>query len=365
MPKKNRNVTKDEEQVLAAVQAMFRRNGGESFCSFREVSKALKLPVPAVAALIRTGWDDGVFSVQVTAPQERMEVTRLEEPLRTRYGLRKVILVPGSPDIVEDLDRNTRRSRQTEAIRAMVPLVAQYLDSLVKKADARMRLEAQSGRTLTPFRIGVPWGRTVHAIAEFLLSTSRAVRSSNVEVNPVIGPTWSSNSRRLEANVVAMDFAQAYGGSSYQLPCPAFLEHSQAQTVESIPQVRDMLEKIRLCDVVVTSMGPIQNQNGGADMSLSNDRTMNAELYEAALATGAVGEICYWLFDEDGNEKVTKWRSMGLGYAGLREIAKKGEVILVSGGDRRRFVGIRAALRGGLVTTLVTETITAKFLMDE
>jgi DNA-binding transcriptional regulator LsrR (DeoR family) len=308
-----------------------------------------------------------MITVQIAARQERMDVTRLEEPLREKYDLRKVILVPGSPDIAKDLDRDTRRSRQTEVIRAMVPRAAEYLDLLVKQADARMRREAKSGLgTLTPFHIGVPWGRFANAFAAHLLGTSRPVRNPNIEVYPIIAPTANRNTRRLEANVVAIDVAQAYGGSSCQLPCPAFLEHAQAEAVESIPQVRDMLDKIRLCDVVVTSMGPIQNQNGAADMSLSNDKSMNEELYEAALATGAVGEICYWLLDEDGNEKVTaKWRSMGLGYAGLRDIAKKGEVILVSGGDRRRFVGIRAALRGRLVTTLVTDTTTAKFLMDE
>ena len=41
------------------------------------------------------------------------------------------------------------------------------------------------------------------------------------------------------------------------------------------------------------------------------------------------------------------------------------EVILIAGGDRRRIVPIKVALSAGLVSWLVTDTVTAKSLLDE
>jgi DNA-binding transcriptional regulator LsrR (DeoR family) len=79
------------------------------------------------------------------------------------------------------------------------------------------------------------------------------------------------------------------------------------------------------------------------------------------------GEICGWLFDENGQEVKTDITAIGLGFKGLKAIAvdARRQVILVAGGDRRRFVPLRAALHARLASILVSDTITARFLVDE
>lgn len=71
------------------------------------------------------------------------------------------------------------------------------------------------------------------------------------------------------------------------------------------------------------------------------------------------------------NHPASRWESnltaIGLGFAGLPTIAAdpKRKVILVAGGDGRRFVPLRAALRARLASMLVSDTVTARFLVEE
>lgn len=77
--------------------------------------------------------------------------------------------------------------------------------------------------------------------------------------------------------------------------------------------------------------------------------------------------MCYWLFDRHGRKVETRYKSIGLGFDGLKQIAAdpKREVILICGGDKRRLEPLRVALRAGLASVLVSDTVTARFLLGE
>jgi DNA-binding transcriptional regulator LsrR (DeoR family) len=129
-----------------------------------------------------------------------------------------------------------------------------------------------------------------------------------------------------------------------------------------------MRAKVRRVNVVVTSMGPIlENPDDSSEMNLSNDPALNLQLIKEARNAGAIGEVCYWCFDRDGRKVETPYEAIGLGFDGLRRIAQDPArtVILVTGGDRRRFEPLRAALRAGLVSVLVSDTVTARYLVGE
>jgi DNA-binding transcriptional regulator LsrR (DeoR family) len=174
------------------------------------------------------------------------------------------------------------------------------------------------------------------------------------------------NKEPVEANVVAMDIARRYGGVSEQLPCPAFLERLDYDVVTKRKPICEMLRKIATCNVVITSMGPIpESADGAAEISLTQDTAMNSTLFESA--RGAVAEVCYWLVNRDGTERRSPYTAVGLGYEGLKKIAgdRNREVILVTGGDRRRFEPLKAILKAGLASVLVSDTVTARYLVDE
>lgn len=362
--KKSRNITKDPDLLLRVALATFLHDGKPSFRSAREVARELNLSVQATAVLQHKCFEEGILVPLLTLPQEVREVAPLEAAVKKYYGLKDVLLVPGFPAILEDLDQARRRGLHTAVIRAMSRRVAPYLDELLMSSGARQPAGMQDAK---PFLLGVAWGRTMQRIAEYLLSNPRKVRLPALHVVPIIGITNTRNTRPVEANIVAMDIARAYAGQSAQLPCPAFVPALEASVVKQNQQVHDMLKTIQSCNAVITSMGPIiENADDTTDITLSNDESMNRELNQSARCAGAIGEICYWLFDRNGRQVTsTSYKAIGLDFGGLRHIAadEHRRVILVTGGDKRRFEPLKVALCARLANVLVSDTVTARQLL--
>ncbi|HVO28053.1 MAG TPA: sugar-binding domain-containing protein [Candidatus Margulisiibacteriota bacterium] len=356
--KKRRGITKDPELLPKVALAKFPPTGERRMRSDREVAEIVGISIQAVGGLLEAAFNQGFTSAIHHAPNEVIELARLEDAVRLRYGLLRVLLVPGLPDMLEPLDVKQRRNVQTQVIRSMARRVIEYLDALLADAAAR-----QEG-----FTLGVAWGRTMRLLAEHLRSTPRDVCFPGLEVVPIVGITCASLQEPTEANVIAMRFAEAYRGYSSQLACPAFVPRPDAWVMQRLEQVRRMLQKLLACDAVITSMGPIpDDDNAAEEITLSSDPVLNAALFKAARTREAIGEICFWLFNEWGEEVRTNHAAIGLGFGGLQKIAAdpKRQVILVAGGDRRRFKPLRAALRARLASVLVSDTVTARFLAEE
>jgi len=359
-----RGLTKDLELLEKVVIATFRHEGQPSFRSATEVGKELGLSTQAVVSLLRRAFELGIVAPLLALPGETVEIDRLERALKERFGLREVLLVPGLPQIQNPRDKSQRRALHTEIVRAMARRVVKYLDSIIDAAAVRQEETRRDGRKPDPFRLGVAWGRTMHLVAECLGQTAREARWADLHVLPIIGITSTLNTLPVEANVVAMDIARAYGGLSAQLPMPAFTEESCSIFLQH-HQVREMVRTIGTCDAVITGMGPILDDV--RDMTVSNDPILNERIRESAHRSGSIGEICGWLFDRKGQKVSTTYEAVGLGLDGLREIARDPDrrVILVCGGDRLRFEPLKVALRAGFASVLLSDTVTARYLVAE
>jgi DNA-binding transcriptional regulator LsrR (DeoR family) len=357
-------VTADETRLLEALEKLLWKNGLPAFRPFADVAKEMRLTVPAVVALWRKAYERKLWFPYFQRPAESTAIARLEHAVRTRYRLRKCRLVPGFSEILRgDLDAGARRAIRASVLRALAPLVVEHVVKLVERTAAR-------GETAgTPrLRIGVAWGHTMSVIAQQLPPRWAAPQLPGLEVVPIIAPTSTWQATPVEANVIAMQFAQVFGGRSAQLPCPAFIRLEDADLVMRIPDVREVQEKIVATDVVITSLGPVLDDGTDADMTFSGNPERSAEIFAWVKHSGAAGEICSWFFDRTGKQIPPKvYRSIGLGFEGLQATAADParQVVLAAGGDRRRFEAVRAALRGRLASVLFTDTVTARFLVGE
>lgn len=352
--------------------SMFLHDGRPTWRSAREVWADLSdlgLTIQAVTACVRAAVNEGLVTPEIRLPAEQKDVMRLANAVRNRFRLDQVLLVPGLPQMLTATDRDSRRGIQARVLSSMARKVVTLLDTLIEQMAEQHAEACGSGAEPRPVRLGVAWGRTMYEICEKLAAEPRLVQLKQLEVLPIIGITSNKNKDPLEANIVAMRIATAYGGEAEQLPCPAFLDPYQYHDTIKLPQVRDMLSKIRGCDIVVTGMGPIVSDttDGSADITLSNDPEMNRQLVDEALRAGAIGEICYWLFNDRGDRLKVPHCAIGLGLNGLSKIAhsKGRKVVLVVGGDRRRFKPLEVALKSGLANVLVSDTCTARSLVGE
>jgi len=80
-------------------------------------------------------------------------------------------------------------------------------------------------------------------------------------------------------------------------------------------------------------------------------------------AAGAVGDVCMRFYDDAGRHVATPFDERVLGID-VEQIRKTRRRIGVAGGQRK-FAAIRAALRGGWISTLITDLNTAQRLLAQ
>ena len=360
-----RRPVSDDPELVELVAYLTWGSGG--WTPARDVVKELQqrgypsVNVHGVLACQRAAVDRKLVIILHELPHERCDVLRLEGLLVERfkqYGIRRVCLVPGEPAMLQETDRDRRRE-----IHARITL------KLAERA-ARHAGELIAHRPAGPYRIGVAWGRMMHAFAQRMLGRPPATSGNgNLKVYPIVGITDAEQSLPIEANGIASIVARALGGVSAQLQCPAIVRSDQYELATSLEPVQKMLRVIQtMLDIVFTGMGPIEHALDASDITITPDPTVNATLFEAARHR-ASGEICYWCFDQDGRPvEDLPYRSIGLGLDGLKTMAadpRGRRVVLITGGDVRRIAPLLAAIRGSLVTDLITDTVTARVLIGE
>ena len=77
---------------------------------------------------------------------------------------------------------------------------------------------------------------------------------------------------------------------------------------------------------------------------------------------GAVGDIALHFYDEQGNPIQTEMKERVIGIS-LEELKCIGRVVGVAGGTEK-FHAILGAIRGGFINTLITDSQTARRLLE-
>ena len=88
---KLRGITENEELMTRGVLATFRHGGVPSYRPARLVAPEVGVSPQALHALLKAAFKKGLVSTLIHLPQERIDVARLEEAVRARYGLRKEV----------------------------------------------------------------------------------------------------------------------------------------------------------------------------------------------------------------------------------------------------------------------------------
>ena len=92
------------------------------------------------------------------------------------------------------------------------------------------------------------------------------------------------------------------------------------------------------------------------------DNFFTAAQFDHARSLGAVGEVNLRFIDADGRPVATELDDLVVG-ATLDQIRRARRRIAVAGGPSK-YPAIRAALRGGWITSLLTDATTARYLLD-
>ncbi len=277
-----------------------------------------------VARVLETALERDLVRIEIRVPAE-LDAER-SDALRARYGLRHAVVVE-SP-----ADATTEDAPDPENLGAVA---ADLLGELVSEGDV----------------LGLAWGRsTIHMAA----SLHRLPQCTVVQLTGV----YDAGTAERGSVEAVRRAAQVSGGDAHPiyapmlLPDPATAAALRSQT--GIARAFDYFDKVTVAAVSIGSWEP--GISTVHDMLTDEERAHYASL-------GVAAEMSAHLFDSEGRRvgRDLGERCITVEADRLRRIP---EVVAIAGGLRKASA-IGAVLRSGLVTSLVTDTAVADYLLTE
>ncbi|HKV45968.1 MAG TPA: sugar-binding transcriptional regulator [bacterium] len=287
----------------------------------QEIADRLGVSRPTVSRLLRRSRAEGIVKIEVTLPDGHRH--ELERNLEDRFRLREAVVIRGRPE------------SPTLTRRALGEAAAAHLDRLLAGGE----------------RVGISWGTTLASVVDHV--RPRRVRTA---VIPLVGGLGQA-APGIHANELARRLAEAHQGTAHLLHAPAIVATSGVRTaLLTDPGIRRVLDLACRVDIALVGVGALVPSS-----TLIHSGYLSAQELAALRRRGAVGDICTRSFTAEGARigGTLDARIMAVDLDDLRRIRT---VIGVAGGLEKA-EAILGALRGGLVTVLVTDHLAAQAVL--
>lgn len=287
-----------------------------------EVARFAKVSQAKVSRMLALARTRGIVRITVADYEPRRR--ELEDQLRARLGLTMVAIIKSS----EGLEGADLR-------RSVGHFGAPEVNALIQPGDV----------------VALAGGRTIHELVRHLPES----RNRSLTVVQAMGSVDSTVSV-FDAQEVGRVMAQRLGGTFLSLNTPAFIPEKRTRdALLELPQVRNVHETLDRANLALVGLGTLANSVFVERGTL--DATMSRDLVRA----GAVGEVCGRFLDASGRECQTAWRDRVISVQ-IDQLRKIPQVIgVVSGSDRS--AAILAAIRGGIIKSLVIDELGASALL--
>lgn len=284
------------------------------------VAKRLGLTSVKVHRLISKAVAEG--AVKVTIDGNVTECVKLENQLIARFGLSQCTV---APDLGEE----------GIPLRALGQAGASYLRNV---------LATQSNVT-----IGLALGRALAAVVHQLPK----LETSDIRFVSLLGGLTRDYS--INRDDVLHWIAAKTGAPAYTMPVPLLANSVEDRTVLLNQKgVKEVFSMANNADIKFIGIGTVAQ----TAQLVASGPIKPEEIIEIA-RSGAVGELMGHFYDENGRiiETSLSARMLSVSLEG-----HKGDVIAVSGGEEK-VEAIRAALKGDLLTGLITDELTARAVL--
>lgn len=311
--------TREELQLMTrAAQLYYQENLTQN-----QVASELGVSRPSVSRLLTLARREGIVQISVIDPFATSE--ELVQELMETFGLKHAVVVAG-----EGLGNDLLRRRLGFA-------AADYLQHTV-----------QNG-----FRVGIGWGRTLASAVDALPAESGA----DIRAFPLIGGVGQIDSS-FQVNKLAERLADSFGGRWQPFYVPAFVEDPGAlKGLLALPDLQVVMQSWSQLDMVLVGVGHFALQRQSSMFFASY---MTDEVFQKLEQFGAVGDLCGRFFDIEGRPAYAEPGVIGIS---LDQLNALGNVVGVAGGPEK-VAAILGALRGGYLNVLLTDTVTARAVLD-
>ncbi len=286
-----------------------------------EIAEILKLSRASIVKLLQEARERGVVTIRLNT--EAASRTRIARALTERFGLTAVTAIPALEG--------------TPLVRRLGDAGARVLADQIEPGDV----------------IGVAWGRTILALARAIVPPEGVAPLTVVQVSGSSTGGSAEFSPELCSSLLA---------SRLMARCANLL----APAVVSTPELRNRLmlepwlvkqfQLIRAARRIVFGVGDV-----GPGSTVRDSELAGNDVIDAYVASGAVAAIIGLFIDAAGQPVAgdLDGRRIGITLPELKTIPAR---ICVAGGPGK-VEALRAALRGGYVTHLVTDIATGEALL--
>ena len=291
-----------------------------------DIAETLHLSQARVSRLLKRAAELGIVrTVVAVAPGVHTEV---EEALEDRYGLAEAVVVD-----VEGSDQ--------DIIAALGSAGATYLETTLTGGE----------------RIGISsWSQTLLAVVDRM----RPLRVPGAESVIQLMGGLGSSSVQTQGNRLLTEFARLVGAIATFVPAPALVgNRTMRESLLNDPAMESVAREWAHITMALAGIGslppsPLLRASGNAADVADQDRLH---------AAGAVGDVCLRFFDSAGNlvPSALDDRVVGIDADTLHKIPRR---IGIAGGESKH-AAIHAALTGGWVNVLITDTATAAALLQQ
>ncbi len=312
--------SEDRLEYLGQIAAWYYEDDLDQIEIGRKIGKSRSM----VSRLLREARDEGLVQFRVRYPLRRD--TLLEDELQATFGLEHARVLAATQDL--DYEGMMRR-----------------LGRLASRALER-RLHSQ-------MRVTVGWGAALYSVTKAMPE----IQLVDVMVLQVMGSVGDGDPA-IDGADLARRMATRLNGDFRSLAAPLFVDREgTAQSLLADRTISATLAMARSAEVAVTGIGSIDSSLSGLRRAGYFD---DSEL-DQLRANGVVGDLMGFLLDENGvvldisqNRKVVALRP--------EELAEIKTVVGVAGGAAKA-AAILAALRGGYLDVIVTDSVAAEAIL--
>jgi len=311
----------DELRLMTRVARLYYEMGVKQ----PQIATRLRLSQPKVSRLLKGAQDEGIVRISVRAPSGTRP--ELEEALEVRFGLTEVEIV----DISRDDD--------DAAVRELGAAAAFHLETTVRAGDI----------------IGVSsWSATLLAMVDAMHPVNGVHDTRVVQILGGGGDPAAEG----HATHLVRRLANLLHGEGTFLPAPSSVGSAEARDVLlGDPFVQRAMALFDELDVAFVGIGGKETSG----LLASSGNVFSAEELRTVREAGGVGDIGLRYLCRNGDRVDTPLDARVIGIE-LGQLKRVPRAIAVAGGPSKT-EAIRAALAGGWINCLITDTYTAERLL--
>ncbi|WP_180899484.1 sugar-binding transcriptional regulator [Martelella soudanensis] len=286
-----------------------------------EIAAAMGISRQSAQRLVSLAMSERLIKVRLDHPIA--ECLALSSALQQTFGLKQAVVVPSDPS-------------SDTSVAGIAEEGAAEIERWLKRTE--------------PTVLAMGTGRTLRAAVE-QLPPMDCPQHRIVSLTGNISPDGSA----AYYNVIFL-MADAINARHFPMPLPVLVSTPEERILfHAQPLVKPTLELGARADATFVGIGEL-----GQRAPLLVDGFLNADEMDELVAAGAAGEICGWIFDDNGelldhpiNQRV----------ASIPIPVHEDTAVFGMARGSRKHRAIRAAVRGGQINALITDEDAARYLL--